>query len=127
MMKGFVYAQHSGEFSIVNGHYGCPLAAGYAGSGAGRNNPDLDHVRSVGPLPRGIYRCETLASAKFAAPAICLDPHPANEMHGRSGFWIHGDNASGSASSGCIVLDKITRETIRALIRIGFDQLEVVE
>ena len=65
---------------------------------------------------------------RFAAPAIQLKQEkPESSWHGRSGFWIHGDNAQAnkSASSGCIVLDKRSREFVAAAIALGFDTLVV--
>jgi hypothetical protein len=86
---------------------------GYAGHGRGRNNPDLDCVTNLGPLPRGRYR----VSLPFHHPTkgpFCfrLTPDEANVMHGRSGFLIHGDNARGDASEGCIILGRPAREQI---------------
>jgi hypothetical protein len=45
---------------------------------------------------------------------IGLTPDPGNDMHGRSGFYIHGDNGKGdrSASEGCIILPRAVRERI---------------
>jgi hypothetical protein len=47
-------------------------------------------------------------------PSLPLDPSPGNDMHGRSGFYIHGDNNRGdnSASTGCIILGKAIRKRI---------------
>ena len=43
-----------------------------------------------------------------------LDPFPSNDMYGRSGFYIHGDNPRGdkSASEGCIILARPIREAV---------------
>jgi len=43
-----------------------------------------------------------------------LDPSPSNQMYGRGGFYIHAGKGSapGTASTGCIVTDKSTRQTI---------------
>jgi hypothetical protein len=40
-----------------------------------------------------------------------LQPDSANEMHGRSGFFMHADSIAhpGQASEGCIVMDALTR------------------
>jgi hypothetical protein len=45
-----------------------------------------------------------------------LTPDPANDMCGRAGFFIHGDNitAPGTASDGCIILSRTTRVAIDA-------------
>lgn len=66
--------------------------------------------------------------SRFAAPAIRLDPQDETETCGRSGFFIHGDNAKAnrSASTGCIVVGKRARECVSALIALGFTSLWVV-
>ena len=45
------YDQSSGIIR-VNGAY---MGKGYSGTGGGRDNPDLEHVGFVGPIPRGTY------------------------------------------------------------------------
>lgn len=103
------------------------VATGYAGAPGFVNDPDADHLRNKGPLPRGLYLIQLRPHQRFAPPALYLAPWPETEMHGRSGFWIHGDNArlNRSASSGCIILDRNARARIRALIHVD-DTLEVV-
>ena len=91
------------------------LATGYAGQGAGKNNPDRQDIRNEGPLPRGIYAI----SAAFAHPQkgpLCMRLTPAgtNEMFGRAGFLIHGDSIAhpGTASQGCLILPCPARRAI---------------
>lgn len=112
--------------------YGCgesfgPVATGYAGFKTFANDPDKDSVPQRGPLPKGQYRVILRQHPRFAPPAFFLEPQSGNRMHGRSGFWIHGDNASGdrSASTGCIVLSRGAREIVRTLADFD-DFLEVV-
>jgi hypothetical protein len=79
---------------------------GYAGHAAGLNNPAMQNVHDIGPLPRGRYKMTALVDSPHTGLAtIIMDPDPANEMFGRSGFRIHGDNAAAnhSASDGCII------------------------
>ena len=121
-MKGFTYEQKSGEFAIVNGDWFMPFLVGFAGTGAGRNNPELQYARNVGPLPIGKYRMRVCPHPRFQAPAIRLDAFEENDMRGRSGFWIHG----GSHSEGCIVLDRVSRRSIEGLLHLGFDTLRVI-
>lgn len=106
------------------------LADCYAGAPGFVNDPDADHLRSRGPLPRGLYRLIVREHPRFARPAIWLSPFASNEMHGRSGFWLHGDNAKRdrSASTGCIVMGFHDREWIANRLRRndGGDTLEVV-
>ncbi|NTX90668.1 MULTISPECIES: tlde1 domain-containing protein [unclassified Pseudomonas] len=87
---------------------GVLVGTGYAGKNEGKNNPHMQTVPNIGPLPRGEYK---IIGHPFHHPhtgnySIRLEPKPTTSMYGRSGFLIHGDSASnpGGASSGCIVL-----------------------
>jgi hypothetical protein len=86
---------------------------GYSGSGAGRNNPSQECVIEVGPIPAGYYTIgsEVEKPTPVTLPLSADDPNYCNPP--RSGFLIHGDNQSGNASTGCVVLKRSTRETIR--------------
>jgi len=89
---------------------------GYSGNGDGLNNPAMEDKMDIGPIPRGLYRIEGFFDDLEKGPVVThLDPDPSNEMYGRSGFMIHGDNQSmnHSASDGCIILDRDIREAIR--------------
>ena len=48
--------------------------------------------------------------------SLRLTPDPANDMCGRDGFLIHGDSIAhpGTASQGCIILNRLQREHIAA-------------
>lgn len=124
----FRYSQSLGLFSIVLGKSVAHIGKGYAGRGPGLNNPDRDAVVGQGPIPRGFWKIEQERHPRFVEPAFRLTPCEGTVTHGRSGFWIHGDNTrmDNSASSGCPVLDRSVRVCIAHLIRHGFDTLEVV-
>lgn len=88
---------------------------GYAGNGAGLNNPAMTNVPNVGPLPIGKYKIgEPYNDGQVGVFALPLTPDPSNEMFGRSLFRIHGDNSklNHSASHGCIVLPRPVRNDI---------------
>lgn len=94
---------------------GSPVATGYSGHAEGINNPDMQHVKSVGPLCRGLYTIGApYQSPKVGPFALPLLPDKENAMAGRSDFRIHGDNDKGdqSASEGCIILPRKIREQI---------------
>lgn len=124
-MKGLQYEQATGTLRVVNGGHATPIAKGYAGRGAGRDNPSRQQVRNEGPLPQGRYSMWVVEHRRFVSPAIKL-AQTEGETYGRSGFWIHGDNRENDASQGCIVLDRRSRECIAALMQIGFNQLWVI-
>lgn len=117
------YAQATGRL-MHNGVF--IVAEGYSGCGAGKNNPEMADVKCVGPIPKGMYVTQPPVDTKTHGPFVMwLVPSPTNEMHGRSAFGIHGDSRlePGSASEGCIVLPRATREQIW---NSGDTQLEVI-
>lgn len=88
---------------------------GYAGKGMWMNDPGSIREKNLGPLPVGSYAIGSPRLHPRLGPlAFRLDPIPGTEMYGRSGFFIHGDNARGdhSASSGCIILNRMARSVI---------------
>lgn len=117
------FNQKTGWFSDAAGKR---LAQGYAGSGKGKNNPEMQSVHDAGPLPRGIYTAAAPVNTTTHGPYVLwLTPDPANEMFGRSGFGVHGDSIKrpGEASLGCIVLPRFARE---AFWKSGNHRIEVV-
>ena len=97
-------------------------ARGYSGRGEGRNNPAMEAARAVGPIPAGRWRIGPPRTSVRTGPHV-MDLTPVDhDAHGRSAFQIHGDNAEGDASSGCIVLPRFYRELIS---KSGATQLEV--
>ena len=114
------YEQKTGRFVICDYDDGGVERAvyetvGYSGRGAHKNNPESQHVRRLGPIPRGVYDIY----GPFDHPRLgrlCFDLvfHFGNRMFGRSGFMIHGDSKRkpGDASSGCIILHRAAREAI---------------
>lgn len=88
---------------------------GYSGKGEGKNNPAMQDVADVGPIPEGHYLISApIDTPKHGPYVLRLTPANDNVMFGRAGFLIHGDNIEhpGSASEGCIILLRSTRERI---------------
>jgi hypothetical protein len=96
-------------------HDGILVGQGYAGAGAGKDNPAEQAIHETGPVPQGGY---TIGPARnlphFGSLVMELTPDTANEMFGRSGFLIHGDSLAhpGHGSEGCIVLPEAARQAI---------------
>lgn len=91
------------------------LCVGYAGREAGMNNPDLQHMKGIGPLPEAVYDVQAPRDSEVTGPySMRLLPHMGSEMYGRSSFAIHGDSkaAPGQASHGCIVVGRAFRQSI---------------
>lgn len=104
----FRYRQSTGEFL----EDGALLATGYSGTGAGRNNPDMQAVRNVGPIPRGEYSIGPAYKHPAKGP-LCMRLTPVgHDALKRSGFLIHGDNKKNDASQGCIILGPDARTRI---------------
>jgi hypothetical protein len=88
---------------------------GYAGHNQGLNNPAMQDVHEVGPLPEGLYSMSApVDHPRVGKYAIQLIPHEGNQMFGRSEFFMHGDRIGAEglflASDGCIVMPRLIRE-----------------
>ncbi len=74
-------------------------------------------MKNVGPIPRGQYTIGPAYTDPHRGPVVMrLTPSGGQDMFGRDGFLIHGDNAKHdkSASEGCIVLERGIRNKISA-------------
>jgi hypothetical protein len=103
------------------------IATGWAGQREGINNPDLQNVSNIGPLPRGFYDIGPAYTHPQLGPLVMnLAPDPSNEMFGRSAFRIHGASSEHPevSSKGCIVLPRYARQHI---IITGDRRLQVIE
>ena len=112
----WVYEQSTG---VMRDPSGARVATGYAGGNCGKNpegknNPDMQDKKSIGPLPVGTYTRSTPVLKSHLGPfAIPLTPDPTNEMFGRSSFYCHGDTTpSGNASEGCIIMPRAVRNAM---------------
>lgn len=105
---------------------------GYSGGDCGRspegvNNPECESQRRVGPIPKGRYTISSpIDHPRLGAYVLFLTPDKDNEMFGRSGFAIHGDNKelNQSASEGCIIIPRLVREEVWLS---GDHRLQVIE
>jgi hypothetical protein len=105
----WTYSQTTGELT----HNGTFQGTGYSGTGDGRNNPDMQNVQAVGPLPQGTYTIGGAYQHPHLGPCVMnLDPKEGTETFGRSLFRIHGDNAAHNASHGCVILGPAIRHAI---------------
>ena len=130
-MKTWIrFSQSTGAFSYIgDGNIIFPIGVGWAGNGPGKNNPDMQDVHDVGPLPRGLYDIGDPENNPHTGPySLRLTPHPENEMFGRSDFLIHGPaldpSRFGQESKGCAILVRPDRERI---VSTGAKTLEVTQ
>jgi hypothetical protein len=108
----WTYSQKSGELD-QNGNR---VATGYSGAGTGKNNPEMQHVHNVGPIPQGDWTITgPPVDTKTHGPYVLkLAPTIETETFGRSGFLMHGDSREhpGTASEGCIIVPRAVREEV---------------
>lgn len=108
----WTYRQNTGELL----HDGALVAKGYSGHEEGYDNPALQHVRCVGPIPQGKWIVEGPPfDTEIHGPFVLrLQPAPGTNTFGRSGFLMHGDSKRhpGMASEGCIIMARPVREQV---------------
>jgi Protein of unknown function (DUF2778) len=121
--QAWTYAQKTGELQQDGKH----VATGYSGADAGKNNPAMESVHDVGPIPQGDW---TIAGPPANTPdhgpfVLRLEPAAATNTFGRSGFLMHGDSieSPGCASHGCVIMPRPVREQVW---NSGDTDLEVV-
>lgn len=120
----WTYQQSTGKLSNGSGLTG----VGYSGRGeTGLNNPAAEDLVAVGPIRRGLYKIGPWEDEHpHLGPIVAPLTPIAHDTHGRSGFFIHGDNAemNHTASDGCIILNRLLRLAMRSS---GDSELMVVE
>ena len=71
------YSQSTGTLTAPDGSV---AGHGYSGHGPGINNPAMQNVPDVGPIPVGMYTIGPFRSDPEKGPLVCdLIPDPANE------------------------------------------------
>ena len=110
------------------------LAIGWAGNGEGKNNPAMQNVHNVGPLPYGLYEVAEWEHFHNGLGHDVVALHQIEgETYGRDGFFIHGPAINsehyGQESKGCIVVPREGRLKLEDLkpvyIRVVGPALEV--
>jgi hypothetical protein len=109
----WIYEQKTG-LMMHDGEY---AGYGYSGHGEGVNNPALERVHNIGPIPRGVWEIgEFFDDLGGKGPIVAhLTPSTGTDTFGRAGMMVHGDNSAGdhSASHGCIVMPRVVRIAMR--------------
>ena len=105
----WIYKQTDGELL----HNDVFVGTGYSGAGVGRNNPAMQNVSGIGPIPEGDYTIGlSYRHPRLGPCTMNLDPVSGTQTFGRDAFRIHGDNVSHDASHGCIILGPSIRTLI---------------
>lgn len=106
----WTYYQSTGELW----HNNKLIGKGYSGNLTNKNNPDRQHVKGMGPLPRGTYHIGGHTRSK--GPMTINLEQVSGESFGRSLFRIHGEKrppaVPGFASEGCIIMGPVVRAKI---------------
>lgn len=109
----WIYDQSNGDLW----HDGLLAGVGYSGTGDGRNNPAMQNIPNVGPIPEGLYTIGEAYDDDEGGLGPCvmhLDPLTGTETFGRSLFRIHGNNTQNDASHGCVIMGPSIRHLIAA-------------
>jgi len=108
----WTYRQTTGELL----HNSTLVAKGYSGHAEGYNQPSLQRVRCVGPIPQGewAFQGPPFDSQSHGPYILHIVPKSNTDTFGRSGFLLHGDSVShpGLASEGCIIMPRSVREQV---------------
>ena len=83
----WTYSQSTGILS-----HGEPLGKGYSGHGQGLNNPKLQMVHNLGPIPKGIWEIGMWFDDPHLGVCVAALRPTDQDVFGRGGFFIHGDN-----------------------------------
>jgi RHS repeat-associated protein len=114
----WIYSQSTGNLDYINRQTGerTNVSTGYSGNGQGLNNPDMQQVPYVGPIPRGTWEIGPQYNNSRTGPATMkLIPIEGTETFGRDRFRIHGDkkySQDQSASEGCLIFPRNVRDRI---------------
>ncbi len=114
----WVYVQRTGNLY----HSSPPVVkslvgSGYSGYGEYKNDPNSQCYQDLGPIPRGAWTIgplqdNTTSSGHVLMNSMRLTPGPSTDICQRDGFLMHGDNTTGVASAGCIVLPLAVRQSV---------------
>ena len=106
----WMYGQTTGDIK----HNSVEVGTGYSGFEEGKNNPAMEAVVNVGPIPQGRYTIGKAYDHPHLGPCVMnLTPIKHYALF-RTDFRIHGDNMTHNASHGCIILNHDIREMIAA-------------
>jgi len=104
----WIYSQSTGHLWDDRG---VKIATGYSGFGDAKNNPKLESVKNLGPIPRGLWVITERYDSKSVGPqALKLEPSGHSALQ-RTDFRIHGQSKSnwGEASRGCMIFPPSVR------------------
>jgi len=110
----FTYNSQNRQGTFTDNQNGQSISA-YSGDQSHYNEAQYQQLSAQGPLPNGYYKVASCGS--HIGPHSCaLEPINGTNTYGRSGFYIHGDNAQmdHTASEGCIIVGPSMRQNVEA-------------
>ncbi len=118
---GFQYVIPTGELLQDGSRIGTGWAGHDTDTVNGQNNPEAITIEGIGPLPPGWYTIgDPIDSPKLGPIAFPLTPDPANQMYGRSEFYLHAPEVTPKvpdvSSDGCIIQIHDVRVLVASLI-----------
>jgi len=119
----WLYNQRTGQLRAPDGRLA--QERGYSGAPGFVNDPEAEHLRNRGPIPRGQWNIGNAFNGTRGPVTMRLNPVDHN-AHGRTDMQIHGDrrgNPNREASQGCIIF---TRQQREAIMRSRVRRLDVV-
>jgi RHS repeat-associated protein len=108
--RTWFWVQSTGELAHRNDDTGVVrrnVATGYSGHGDGVNNPAMENVENVGPIPSGSWTIgDSYHHVRLGPITMNLTPNEGTDTHGRTFFRMHGADAEGHQddSTGCPVV-----------------------
>ena len=102
----WVYESSSGSTFRPDGTL---LCVAYSGHGDGLNNPAMQAIPNIGPIPTGEYTLSPFFTHPRLGKLVArFMPKSDNDECHRSGIDLHGDNQyrDHTGSEGCVVMDE---------------------
>ncbi len=111
----WTYKQVAGE---IDNPLGKKICVAYSGNGVNKNVHESERIPMHGPIPCGLWKMVAfLKDGGHCGPDIIVLEPLTKEFYdliaswgrGPLSFRIHGDNATHTASDGCIIVDHADR------------------
>ena len=123
----WTYVQSTGDLL----QDGKRVDTGYSGCDEGKNNPAMQAVHDMGPIPQGTWTIigPPFGTTEHGPNVLRLEPVVGTNTFGRDGFLMHGDNVHfpGTASKGCIIMAPNTRLSVWASQDLKLDVVAAPE
>ena len=119
------YSQSQHQLTDDDGNVVAPPDACFAGNHEGLNNPAMQNVGFIGPLPQGVYSVGDWGEHGALGPNSAPLTQVSGDTYGRNNFFCHGPGGHdpSQCSEGCIVVEAEYRQKV---IDLAPDTITVV-